>query len=289
MEFKQKYQELQASIDLWLDRHLLEVLDNQLLSSVAHYSVKAPGKRFRPILVLAIGEMLNIPHSRLYAPCVALECIHVSSLIHDDLPCLDDDDIRRGQPSLHKVVGEGAALLAGAALISHAQRLLLGSEISDKQQLLLLLTLVVDAYTDICLGQYLDISHQTDSTFSKDKPRDAIDFVYSKKTGSLIQAALLAPFSFIADTPQMQLERAQVKSFGSALGLLFQYVDDLGDLHQTSNELNLLVHYDRATVIEWCHELACQAREQLLLFAKEDKKSVQFFEGIIDLLIGKIS
>ncbi len=196
------------------------------LIEAMRYSLEGGGKRLRPILTLSAAEALGLnPVDVLPAAC-ALEYIHTYSLIHDDLPALDDDDTRRGKPSNHKRFGEAVAILTGDALLTEAfgQVLLLGeSQKFQPAQILGVMDLLVhhSGVRGMVGGQLLDVTIDT-----SDSSLPEIEFIHIHKTGALILASVLIP------TKLMPLEEEKVQSFrryGEAIGLAFQISDDLLD------------------------------------------------------------
>ena len=196
------------------------------LIEAMRYSLEGGGKRLRPLLILSAAEALGIdPRSVLPAAC-AMEYIHTYSLIHDDLPALDDDDTRRGKPSSHKRFGEAVAILAGDALLTEAfSQVLLLAESGRFQpaQILGVIDLLSHhaGVRGMVGGQLLDVTIDT-----SDASLPEIEFIHIHKTGALILASVLIP------TKLAPLEEEKVQSFrryGEAIGLAFQISDDLLD------------------------------------------------------------
>jgi geranylgeranyl diphosphate synthase type II len=180
------------------------------LEDVLHYALESGGKRVRPILCLAVAEANGASIEAALPAAAALELVHTFSLVHDDLPALDDDDERRGRPSAHVAFGEGVALLAGDALLAEALRLALGYESSEVARDL------VDAVLGMIGGQYRDITGD-----------DAdLEELHRLKTGRLFVASVRLGLD-VADVPSAA--RAPWIAFGDELGLLFQVVDDVID------------------------------------------------------------
>jgi geranylgeranyl diphosphate synthase type II len=180
------------------------------LQGAVRYPLEAGGKRIRPVLCLAVGEAAGADVERCLPAAAAVELVHTFSLVHDDLPALDDDDERRGQPSAHVVFGEGVALLAGDALLAEAFRLALSYPTTAVAREL------AGATLGMIGGQYRDISGDTDDLAA----------LHRLKTGCLF-AASVGVALWVADVPG----RAQApwRAFGDELGLLFQIVDDVLD------------------------------------------------------------
>lgn len=200
---------------LLIDQTLDTLIPKQtsLLHEAAHYSLEG-GKRLRPLLLLAVLETYGIPIEKGLHPACALEMIHTYSLIHDDLPCMDNDDYRREKPTLHKAYPEGHALLVGDFLLTLAFETMSQSpELTDKQTLALVQTLSVRSGSEGMIGgQLLDIQGSVD-----------FESIYHKKTGALITAALECG-GIVARAPL-----APLQALGAFLGLAYQLVDDLID------------------------------------------------------------
>jgi geranylgeranyl diphosphate synthase type II len=180
------------------------------LDDTLRYSLESGGKRVRPVLCLAVAEANGASVDNALPAAIALELVHTFSLVHDDLPALDDDDERRGRPSAHVAFGEGVALLAGDALLAEAVRLALtyGSNEIPRE--------LVDATLGMIGGQYRDITGD-----------DAdLEELHRLKTGRLFVAAVRMGLA-VARVPNA--ERTHWLTFGDDVGLLFQVVDDLLD------------------------------------------------------------
>ena len=198
-----------------IEKKLSEILTNTHLGEAARYAVLGGGKRIRPRLVIAAAELYGAPVEHSLLPACALELIHSYSLIHDDLPCMDDDDFRRGKPSLHKVYGEAHALLVGDFLLTLAFELLTGSpHLTPLQRLELIKTLTLRAGGDGMIGgQVLDLAQHSNT-----------EEIHRKKTAALFIAA--CEFGgIIGDHSDLEF----LREFGENLGLAFQLLDDLAD------------------------------------------------------------
>ncbi len=201
------------------------------LEDALRYSLLGGGKRIRPVLCLATGEALARPPEEVLPAACALELVHTFSLVHDDLPALDDDDLRRGQPSAHVRFGEDVAILAGDALLAEAFRLALAYPTPEVGRVLAAATLGMIG------GQYLDVT--TDGGLDA----EALARLHRLKTGRLLAACVEAPLA-IAEVPGP--ERAQWRAFADDLGLLFQIVDDILDATGTADELGKTPGKDEA-------------------------------------------
>lgn len=201
------------------------------LTDAMRYSTMIGGKRIRPVLVLEFCRVCGgDPDHALDLAC-ALEMIHTSSLIHDDMPCMDNDDLRRGQPSCHKKFGENTALLAGDALEAYAFEVAAGADLPAKAavEAVKLLAGATGPY-GMLGGQIMDVENES----RDDVTLDRLEATHRKKTGALIRVA--CELGCIAAGASKELRKA-AEEYGNALGLAFQVCDDILDV--TGNELLL--------------------------------------------------
>ncbi|RCL43440.1 MAG: polyprenyl synthetase family protein [SAR86 cluster bacterium] len=192
------------------------------------YALSNPGKRIRPTLVFLVGDFLGIETSRLESIAGAIELIHTYSLVHDDLPCMDDDDLRRGKPTLHKKFNESTAVLAGDALQTLAFNLILDDKnlnISEKQDLLSDLAKRIGP-EGMVLGQNLDIEYE-----QKNPTFDEIMKMNRLKTGLLIEFSILSSFYLKGDLTKDWYQLAK------NIGISFQLIDDMLDLSETTEKI----------------------------------------------------
>jgi geranylgeranyl diphosphate synthase, type II len=201
------------------------------LEEALRYSLLGGGKRIRPVLCLATGEALGRDPAELLPAGCSLELVHTFSLVHDDLPALDDDDLRRGQPSSHVRFGEDVAILAGDALLAEAFRLALRYPSPDVAREL------AEATLGMIGGQYLDVT--TDGGLDTDGLRE----LHALKTGRLLRAGVTTA---TAVAGLSDAERAPWRTFGDELGVLFQIVDDILDATGTAEELGKTPGKDEA-------------------------------------------
>lgn len=192
------------------------------LAQALRYSLLGGGKRIRPVLCLATGEALGLEPRKLLPAACALELVHTFSLVHDDLPALDDDDLRRGQPSAHVRFGEGVAILAGDALLTEAFRLVLTYGAPEPARELAAATLGMIG------GQYIDITEEGGLD------GEGLVALHRLKTGKLLGACVGCALAVAAVPPA---EQPPWRAFGDDVGLLFQIVDDILDATGTADEL----------------------------------------------------
>lgn len=200
----------------------LEALPNKLKEAMG-YSLFSKGKRFRPLLVLLWGEAYGSEAKRLLPTACAIEYIHTYSLIHDDLPALDDDDLRRGRPTLHRVYGEALALLAGDALFAEAFSLISRKQAGSARQVNQVLKEISGAVGagGMVGGQVVDILLQ-----GKDFTQADLDYISLRKTALLIKVACRVG-AILAGASEEEL--TLVGEYGECLGRAFQIVDDILD------------------------------------------------------------
>ncbi len=204
------------------------------------YSLFAGGKRLRPALALAAAELCGgLAEDALPAAC-AVECIHTYSLIHDDLPCMDDDDLRRGRPTSHKVFGEGIAVLTGDALLTIAFEILAQAQATPRHGMAALIRELASASGSrwLIAGQVLDLEGE-----GKPVTKAALKFIHESKTAALLTCALrLGAMSANATPAKLQA----LTHFGHSLGLAFQVIDDILDVTQTTEKLGKTAGKDAA-------------------------------------------
>ena len=195
------------------------------LHDAMRYAVFNGGKRVRPLLVYATGECLGLREDLLDAPATAIELIHAFSLVHDDLPAMDDDDIRRGNPTLHRQFDEATAILAADALQPLAFSVLAGIPDASSETRVRLIRLVADAVGSVGMtgGQSMDLAAE-----GKVLTAAEIEHMYSLKTGALIHASVAAAV-LLAD--KLPADRASaIDAFGRTIGIAFQIKDDILDV-----------------------------------------------------------
>tara|TARA_B110000503_G_scaffold122860_1_gene187910 strand:- start:568 stop:1458 length:891 start_codon:yes stop_codon:yes gene_type:complete len=200
---------------------------SERLKHAMEYALLIGGKRMRPFLVYATGEMLSVQENDLDGPAAAIEAIHAYSLIHDDLPAMDNDDLRRGHPTCHIKFDEATAILAGDALQTLAFEILcdypLSSELAIKRIELVKIVSQAAGYNGMCGGQAMDLA-ATDHYITQQRLED----LHSKKTGALLCACVEMAITLAADiTPK---NRQYLMRFARILGLAFQIQDDILDV-----------------------------------------------------------
>lgn len=211
----------------------------QALHAAMRYAVLGGGKRLRPLLVYAAGAATGADEARLDAPAAAVELIHAFSLVHDDLPAMDDDDLRRGRPTVHVAFDEATAILAGDALQSLAFSVLAGAPVDASLRVAWLASLAdATGAAGMCGGQALDMA----GTGQRLAPTE-LEQLHALKTGALIRACVrMGAQAGSADAATL----ATLDDYASALGLAFQIRDDLLDIEGDSAQLGKTAGKDQA-------------------------------------------
>ena len=232
MNVKSRIASIRKKVDRSLDQWLPKESDRpSSLHRAMRYSIFSGGKRLRPVLTMAAAEVCGgRPANALPAAC-AVECVHTYSLIHDDLPCMDNDDLRRGRPTSHKVFGEAIAVLAGDALLTIAFEMLAKTKEPARHNL-------SDFYLELAIasGSSCLIGGQVADIEAENKPITPGDlrFIHRGKTAALISASLkLGAMSANATPKQVDA----LATFGSSIGLAFQIIDDILDVTQSTKTL----------------------------------------------------
>ncbi len=240
MDLKTYLTQQQQRIEKALEHFLpAENSQPQTLHKSLRYSVLASGKRLRPILTLASAEAVGGDSEAVLPTACALECIHVFSLIHDDLPCMDNDDYRRGRLTNHKVYGEAMALLAGDALLALAFQLI-AENVSrvPAERILPTLRLVAEASGTWGMvgGQVVDMESQ-----GQEVTPETLHYIHAHKTGALLTASVKAGAMLAGGTPA-QIEN--LTRYGAHIGLAFQIADDILDITGDQDKLGKPVGSD---------------------------------------------
>jgi geranylgeranyl diphosphate synthase, type II len=222
----------QKLIERALDRYLPKANTKPAtLHRAMRYSLFAGGKRLRPILCLAAAEACRGKIGNALPLGCAMECIHTYSLVHDDLPSMDDDDFRRGRPTCHKIFGDGIAILAGDALLTIAFEIVSDAKPTSRYDTSILLREIAVAAGSqkLIAGQVADLEAE-----GKNVKRDQLQFIHENKTAAILKSSVrLGAMSANADARKL----SAITRFGQRLGLAFQIIDDILDVTQTSEIL----------------------------------------------------
>lgn len=237
VDFNVRYEEYRSYFENELKKFCEDLKTTpEILGESMVYSLLLGGKRVRPVLMYAVGEALDVDRETLTPFAIALEMIHTYSLIHDDLPEMDDDDYRRGQPSNHKKFGQANAVLAGDGLLNTAFSVLFG-ECYKGRDYISAAKLICDnaGIYGMIAGQSADVLHEHD-----DNPTvETLDFIYDRKTAKLITAALCVPSVLKGGKNYSRL-----KKLGEKIGYLFQLTDDILDAEGNFESLGKSVGKD---------------------------------------------
>jgi len=245
------------------------------------YSLFAGGKRLRPILCLAAAEVCRGSIDNALPLACAIECIHTYSLVHDDLPSMDNDDFRRGRPTCHKVFGDGIAVLAGDALLTIAFEIISNAKPALRYDISILLREIAVAAGSqrLIAGQVADLEAE-----GKRVRHDQLRFIHENKTAAMLKSSVrLGAMSANADARRL----SAITQFGERLGLAFQVIDDILDVTQTSEILGKSAGKDVAAkkatypaVIGLeksraeARRLTRQAHDALSVFRKDDAEAL---------------
>jgi geranylgeranyl diphosphate synthase type II len=232
-----------AEVNQWLDRLVpSETTPPEQLHRAMRYSLLAGGKRLRPSLTLAAGEALGADTDDLMPAACAIEMIHTYSLIHDDLPAMDNDDLRRGRPTCHKAFGEAVAILAGDALLTQAFRVLSADAPNrDAERQVRVIREIATAAGSIDAligGQIADIESE-----GKNVDASTLEYIHRSKTGAMITSSVVVG-GIIAGASEEQIDK--LRGYGERIGLAFQIADDILDVTSTSEQLGKTPGKDQA-------------------------------------------
>lgn len=228
--------EVESALKDSLDQHALKQRIPQRLLDAIRYCLLAPGKRIRPILTLLACQACGGHRANALPAALAVEMIHTYSLIHDDLPAMDDDDLRRGQPTCHKAFDEATAILAGDALLTEAFHVL--SEIQPAPVAVKCIRLLSEA-----AGLFGMVGGQMDDLLQEVKPDGTLEqlrSIHCRKTGALLRAAILLGAQIgLKETvaPEREARYQALDHYARELGLAFQIADDLLDVESTASAL----------------------------------------------------
>ena len=252
-----------------LDIFLNKYKSNTKLYKVMCYSLKNGGKRLRPLIIKEIAKSLNLNKSQYIKSMIAIELVHSYSLIHDDLPCMDDDDYRRGRLSTHKKYDEAQAILAGNSLLTMAFNLLS----QDSSPLLIKLLSELAGHEGLAGGQSLDID-----TIEKKLNYKLIDKIHDLKTARLFEFCVAAPF-IISNKSKQEIKIS--RNYGKIIGKIFQIIDDVHDHENKSDEyINILNIITKDEALKRCHDYEIEAdslRKKIIPNKKNRMKEILSF------------
>ncbi len=284
MNFEEKFELYRSYINKNLENYLKdeECAENKIYKAV-RYSLLSNGKRIRPILMLATGDIFGVKKEDIMPFACALEMIHTYSLIHDDLPAMDNDDYRRGKLTNHKVNGEAMAILSGDALLNSAVELMLSEVINkmpDNYTRLLAMNYIMNAsgIKGMIAGQVLDIEFS-----DKNISLAMLEYMHSRKTGCLINASIMAG-AYLGKAKSQEMD--SLNKFSRNLGMAFQIKDDILDVVGSREEIGKSVGSDannrKSTFVS---VLGLEKSEMILKERTKDAiKNLDMFENRAEFL-----
>ena len=271
-------------------KNFINKQNNSKLILPMKYGLFPGGKKIRSKVLIDIGSLLSIDYKSLITIGAAIECIHAYSLIHDDLPCMDNDKIRRGKPSTHVKFGESTAVLAGNSLLTMAFEILSDSslKVSEKIKIRLIKRLSESSgHLGIAGGQYLDLSYE-----KKKKSKNKIIEMEIKKTGKLFSFCCVAP-AIIKNKDKKEIKFFE--NIGSNIGLLFQIADDLIDFKGDSKKVGKKTGKDQkkgkatlinllgyAKAVKYCDKIIFDVNNSLFKYGPNSKNIKETLNYILD-------
>ena len=229
-------EEINKTLETIFEKSSIE-LENSLIEMLK-YPLDAGGKRLRPILTCLACELFGGDYKKAIIPAMSLEIIHTYSLVHDDLPAMDNDDLRRGKPTTHVKYGEANAILVGDGLLTHAFQLLSKSDVKDSTLRKLLFELSYAAgINGMVMGQFIDLYYE-----EKEINFDMLKILHAKKTGAMIRGAIRLGAISSENVNENDIEN--ITKYGEAIGLAFQIQDDILDVISDNETLGKTVGKD---------------------------------------------
>lgn len=264
-------EKLKKEVENWISEHFKDKGSyNKRLYEAIIYSLDAGGKRIRPLLFLLTYMLKNNNYKSVLPVAAAIEMIHTYSLIHDDLPCMDNDDLRRGKPTNHKVFGEAIAVLAGDGLLNEAMNIMFRYCMDNDKNAIRACSLISESagIEGMVGGQTVDILSENTKI-----PIDQLYYMHSKKTGALIKASIVAGAILGGSTED---DVKKLDYYGQKLGLAFQIKDDILDIvgdtevlgkkaksDLDNNKTNFITTYGLNKCMEMCNSLTSECVEVL--------------------------
>ncbi len=275
--------ELKAVFDK-LQSTNIDAVTRAMFNEMLYYPISAGGKRIRPILTLLSCQLFDKDYSRAMIAGIALEFIHTYSLVHDDLPAMDNDDMRRGMPTTHIKYGEANAILVGDGLLTHAFQILCSANVDDGILRKLFFELSSAAGVDgMVYGQFIDLDYE-----KKDIDFEMLKVLHSKKTGALIKCACRMG-AIVGNSSDKNLE--YITEYGEAIGLTFQIQDDILDYTADEKLLGKTVGKDaKSDKLTYVKQFGLDgAREQASIVTQKAIESLAKVQNanqeIVDILI----
>ena len=270
----------------YLQEKMTELKYPERLSESMVYSVMNGGKRLRPVLMYMVADIFNADYSKIEDTAAALECIHSYSLVHDDLPAMDDDTYRRGKLTTHKKFDEATAILAGDALLTYAFYVISASEkIEDKRKVNIIR--ILSDYAGIngmVGGQYVDMESE-----NKEISFDTLKYIHSHKTGKLLKAAVELPMEAIGVEGK---QKEIILEYSELIGIAFQIKDDLLDIEgefektgkESSDEKNNKTTYPKLFGLEKTKEILNDYTEKAKKLIRENFENAEILVELADYI-----
>ncbi|HCL09367.1 MULTISPECIES: polyprenyl synthetase family protein [Clostridia] len=291
-ELKKRTEEIEAVLKSYLPR---EEGFAKTMAQAMNYSVLAGGKRLRPMLILETCRMFGGEDKLAYPFMAAMEMIHTHSLVHDDLPALDNDDYRRGRLTTHKVYGEAMGVLSGVALLNYAYEVMLTAfdlAEDEKARARVIKALKVMSHKT---GLYGMLGGQSVDVENDGKPmsREMINYIYENKTSALIEGSMMAGAILGGASAE---EVAVVEKAASGIGLAFQIQDDILDVTSTAEELGKPIHSDEKNHkttyvtlmgIEKASQQVAELSEEAVKLLEGLNKKNEFLFTLVKELVGR--
>lgn len=291
-ELKKRTEEIEAVLKSYLPR---EEGFAKTMAQAMNYSVLAGGKRLRPMLILETSRMFGGEDKLAYPFIAAMEMIHTHSLVHDDLPALDNDDYRRGRLTTHKVYGEAMGVLSGVALLNYAYEVMLTAfdlAEDEKARARVIKALKVMSHKT---GLYGMLGGQSVDVENDGKPmsREMINYIYENKTSALIEGSMMAGAILGGASAE---EVAVVEKAASGIGLAFQIQDDILDVTSTAEELGKPIHSDEKNHkttyvtlmgIEKASQQVAELSEKAVKLLEGLNKKNEFLFTLVKELVGR--
>ena len=291
-ELKKRTEEIEAVLKSYLPR---EEGFAKTMAQAMNYSVLAGGKRLRPMLILETCRMFGGEDKLAYPFMAAMEMIHTHSLVHDDLPALDNDDYRRGRLTTHKVYGEAMGVLSGVALLNYAYEVMLTAfdlAEDEKARARVIKALKVMSHKT---GLYGMLGGQSVDVENDGKPmsREMINYIYENKTSALIEGSMMAGAILGGASAE---EVAVVEKAASGIGLAFQIQDDILDVTSTAEELGKPIHSDEKNHkttyvtlmgIEKASQQVAELSEEAVKLLEGLNKKNEFLFTLVRELVGR--
>ena len=270
----------------YLQKKMTELKYPERLSESMIYSVMNGGKRLRPILMYMVADIFNEDYSKIEDTAAALECIHSYSLVHDDLPAMDDDTYRRGKLTTHKKFDEATAILAGDALLTYAFYVISASEKIENSGKVNIIRILSDysGINGMVGGQYVDMESE-----NKEISFDTLKYIHSHKTGKLLKAAVELPLEALAIEGK---QKEVLLEYSELIGIAFQIKDDLldieGDFEKTgkesSDEKNNKTTYPKLFGLEKTKEILNDYTEKAKQLIRENFENAEILVELADYI-----